>query len=231
MRKTVVIHQPDFLPYLGFFERLLHADLYVVLDNVQFVHSNQGWTHRDKIKTAKGAQWVTVNVKRAPRDTPINKVELSWDTDWKSKNLNLIRQNYQDAPYFAEFYPYIERLYAYDCMQLADFTMKSIEILLEAFAICTPLLLASELAAVGRKNGLLVDILKKVGGIHYLTGVGAKTYLNEALFHAAGIEIIWQDFSHPIYPQLHGKFIPYLSSIDLLFNCGIEESRRILRSC
>jgi hypothetical protein len=231
MKKTVVIHQPDFIPYIGFFHRLLRADLFVILDDVQFVHSNQGWTHRDRIKTPQGGQWVTINVKKARRDTSINQIELSQDTDWKVKNLNLIRQNYRHALYFAEIYPYLERLYAYECTRLLDFNLKSIELLMDLLGIDVPTLFASTLGTKGNKNELMVDILSKVSATHYLSGVGAKAYFDAEPFRVAGIEVIWQDFSHPHYPQLHGKFIPYLSSIDLLFNCGIERSREILRSC
>jgi hypothetical protein len=94
-----------------------------------------------------------------------------------------------------------------------------------------PQVLASTLNTTGKKNELLVDILQKVGATQYLSGVGARAYFEPELYERAGIEVVWQDFLHPAYPQLHGPFIPYLSSIDMLFNCGIEESRKILRSC
>ena len=97
MSKTVVIHQPDFMPYLGFFHRFLLADLYIALDHIQFVHSSRGWTHRDKIKTAFGERWLALSVKKAPRDTPINKIELTTTTDWVGNNLNLLRENYRKA--------------------------------------------------------------------------------------------------------------------------------------
>lgn len=230
MKKTVVIHQPDFIPYMGFFHRLLQADLFVILDNVQFVHSNRGWTHRDKIKTPQGWQWITISVKKTRRDTSINDIELSQDTDWKVKNLNLIQQNYRHTLYFAEIYPYLERLYAYECTRLLDFNLQSIALLMDLLGIEVPILLASTLGAEGKKSELIVDILRKASATHYLSGVGAKAYFPEP-FRATGIDVIWQDFSHPHYRQLHGEFIPNLSSIDLLFNCGIERSREILRSC
>jgi hypothetical protein len=231
MKKTVVIHQPDFLPYLGFFHRLLHADLLVLLDHVQFVHSNRSWTHRDKIKTPQGAKWITLSVEKAPRDTPINQIKLSQETDWKTDNLNLIQEHYRRAPYYAEVFPAIERLYAYECTRLVDFTIKSLEVLISLFDIPIPIRLASALDAQGSKNDLLVDILKKVEASHYLSGIGAKAYFEPETFRTAGIEVVWQYFSHPSYPQLYGDFVGNLSSIDLLFNCGIAKSRTILRSC
>jgi hypothetical protein len=229
--KTVVIHQPDFLPYLGFFHRLLHADLLVFLDNVQFVHSSRGWTHRDKIKTSQGEKWLTVSVKKAPRDTPINEIEISRDTDWKAGNISQIRENYREAPYFEEIFPYIQELYNEDYSRLADFNVHSIRLLMNLLDTRVVTISASTLDPEGKKNSLLLDILNKTSATHYLSGIGARDYLDEEAFRKAGISVIWQDFRHPVYPQLHGGFVSHLSSIDLLFNCGIEQSRKILRSC
>lgn len=228
--KTVVIHQPDFMPYLGFFHRLLHADLFILLDHVQFVtHGSRSWTHRDKIKTVNGESWITVNVKKAPGDTPINMIELA-DNDWRQKNLNLLRENYRNAPYFAELFPAVQALYAKPCRQLAEFNVASIRMLMEWFAIDILIVYSSEMQPKGKKNDLLVDLLEKSGANCYLSGVGAKGYYQPEPFSAAGIEVKWQDFKHPAYPQQFGEFIPYLSAIDLLFNCGVEQSRQILRN-
>jgi hypothetical protein len=102
--------------------------------------------------------------------------------------------------------------------------------LLRLFDISIPRVLSSSLEPLGHKNELLVDILRKVGASRYLSGVGARDYFDPVPFERAGIDVAWQEFEHPVYPQLHGEFMPYLSSIDMLFNCGTEESRRILRS-
>lgn len=231
MKRTVVIHQPDFLPYLGFFHRLIHADAFVILDNAQYVNgTSQSWMNRDKLKTAQGEAWLTVSVKKAPRETPINQIELSDNFEWKKKNLNLIRQNYKNAPYFEEIYPHLESLYAYSGDYLFEFNLNSIHMLMRLLDIEIVEVLASSLNLEGKRNELLVDILKQIGATEYLSGVGAKAYFEPEPFEQAGIDVFWQEFSHPIYPQLHGEFIPYLSSIDMLFNCGIEESRIILRN-
>ncbi len=227
--KTAVIHQPDFLPYLGFFQRLLRADIFIVLDHVQFVHSNRGWTHRDKIKTAYGERWLTVSVKKAPRDTAINKIELS-NGFWREQNLNLIRENYRNTPYFSELFPRVEALYASPVTLLWEFNMNSIKLLLEWFAIDLPIIFASTLQPEGHKNELLVDLLKKAGADRYLSGTGARDYFVPEPFLNAAIEVEWQEFQHPAYPQQFGDFIPFLSSIDLLFNCGAEHARQLLRN-
>jgi hypothetical protein len=228
--KTVVIHQPDFLSHLGFFHRFLNADMWVVLDTVQFVSgTSRSWQNRDKIKTAQGEKWITVSVQRAPVGTAIKDIFLS-ESNWRRDNLNLVHNSYSKAPFFDEVMPYINDLYRFECKRLMEFNLKSSEVLMKLFGIKIKTEMASDLDPVGKSNALLVDILKRVKADKYLSGVGARAYYDPVPFAAAGIEVIWQDFKHPVYPQLHGDFIPYLSSIDLLFNCGIAKSREILRS-
>jgi hypothetical protein len=230
MSKTVVIHQPDFMPYLGFFQRFLKADLYIVLDHVQFVNgTSRSWTHRDKIKTAGGERWLTLSVKKTARDTPINQVELSDSVDWIEGNLNLLVQNYRKAPHYAEIMPAVEVLYRSPSSLLGEFNLRSIEMLMDMLDVRVPFVLSSTLEPAGQKNELLIDLLQKVGATHYLSGTGARDYMEPGLFRDAGIEVLWQEFPHPVYPQQFGDFLPYLSTLDALFNCGVEGVRELLR--
>lgn len=229
MGEIAVIHQPDFMPYLGFFDRLIKADIYVVLDNVQHVRGNHGWTSRDKIKTEQGEKWISIEIQKAPRDTLISDVMISEDDRWKKRHLNLIQENYHRSEYFDEIMPYINELYTPSYKRMIDFNIASIDMLLNLFDIHIDMVFASDLHPVGRSNELLVDILNKIGIKRYLSGNGAKDYYNPIPYKKAGIEVIWQDFRHPVYSQQYEGFIPYLSSIDLLLNCGIEKSRKIIR--
>lgn len=228
--KTVVIHQPDFLPHPGFFHRLLGAQLLILLDHVQFVTGgSRSWTNRDKIKSATGERWLTVGVKKSALSTPINEVLLA-DTNWREESLNLLRENYRNTPHFSVLFPQIEALYARSCERLVDFTVASIQMLLGWFAIDIPLAYSSRMNPVGRKNELLVDLLVKAQATDYLSGTGARNYLQPGTFADSGIAVHWQDFQPPIYPQQFGDFIPGLSSIDLFFNCGVEQAQKILRA-
>lgn len=230
MSRTVVIHQPDFAPYLGFFDRFLHADLYIVLDHVQFVtNTSRSWTHRDKIRTASGERWLTLSVKSAPRATPINRIELSDTVDWVGNNLNLLRDSYRRAAFFADIMPLIADLYSTPPRHLAEFNLRSIELFMDWFNVRLPWVLSSTLDPQGASNEMLIDLLQKVGATRYLSGTGARAYLDEALFSKAGIEVVWQDFQHPVYPQQFEGFIPYLSALDAMFNCGVTGARRLLR--
>lgn len=227
--KLVVIHQPDFIPYIGFFDRLAKADIYVVLDNVQYVRgSRDHWTNRDMIKTRKGEKWITVSVKKEHREVKIKDVMLAEESAWRNRCKCLLKENYIRAKYYNDIKTYVEKMFDYQCEYLIDFNLNIIRMINELLGINIEILRASEIGGQGQKDELLIDIMKKIGQTKYLSGVGAKAYCNEELYVKNNIEIIWQDFQHPIYPQQFGEFIPYLSIIDLLFNCGIEKSCRIL---
>jgi hypothetical protein len=230
MRKTVVVHQPDFMPYLGFFQRFLHADQFIVLDHVQFVTgTSRSWTHRDKIKTVNGEQWLTLSVKKAALGTPINRIELSENVDWATQNINILKQNYRKAPFFYEVMPLVQNFYEKTPHLLADLNVQSIELLMNLLDVKIPWVRSSALSPQGTGNELLIDLLVKTGATHYLSGIGGRSYMRLDKFEAAGIQVVWQEFQHPVYPQQFGSFIPYLSSLDVLFNCGIQGARQVLR--
>ncbi|MGY8814407.1 MAG: WbqC family protein [Gammaproteobacteria bacterium] len=227
MTKTVVIHQPDYLSYIGFYHRLIHADLFVVLDNACF--SKGGWTNRDKIKTKFGIKWLSLSIEKISLNTPINQIYLSKNSYWRVNNLNLIQDAYRDAKYFDEIFIYIEDLYSAKEEKLIDFNMKSIYLIMKLLDMQVPIQYASSFACEGTKNHLLVNILQMVGATHYLSGNGARSYFRQEPFDKADIKVIWQKFEQPVTEQLYGSFIPNLSTIDVLFNCGIENSRKIIR--
>jgi hypothetical protein len=233
MSAVSVIHQPDFASYLGFFHRFLHADIYIVLDHVQFVHgTSRCWTHRDKIKTAQGERWLTLGIKKPTFGTPINQVELAGGTLWKDQNLSLLRENYRNAPGFGEVFPFVERLYEPDFALMADFNINFMDGIVHMLGIPPlPQVRSSTLMPQFHKNELLIELLQKVGSKRYLSGLGARDYMKPELFEAACIEVIWQDFTHPVYPQQFDDFIPYLSILDTLLNCGIAGTRDLLWSC
>ena len=226
----MTIHQPDFLPYLGFFHRLMMSDIYIVLDNVQFIRGGSNcWTNRDKIKTPNGEIWITIPYLKAPLGTNICDIKINNSIDWRNRNLTQIKDNYYSAEGFEEVFPYIQQLYAREYEMLADLTFASIKMLIELFDINIEVKFSSKLNPAGKSNERIIDLVQKVDSYQYLSGIGAKAYFDSELYERAGIKVIWQNFSHPIYPQINGGFIPYLSSIDLLLNCGIEKSRNILR--
>lgn len=225
---TVCIHQPDFIPWIGFFDRLIRSDIFVLLDNVQFLR--RGWHHRDKIKTANGPMWLTVPVKKKGRYRQlINEVEIDNSRNWRSEHLKSYQTWYGRAPYLSTYFPGIQEIYERDYRLLVDLNVALLEFLMEAFEIQIEACFASSLDVAGKRTDLLVEIVKAVDGNVYLSGLGARAYLDEAKFARAGIQVVWQEFQHPVYPQLYGEFVPYLSSLDFLFNCG-EQCKMLLRA-
>jgi hypothetical protein len=112
---------------------------------------------------------------------------------------------------------------------MAEMNLASLDLLEEALDVKTPRMISSQMEPQGTSTAMLVDLLKKAGATRYISGQGARAYLDAELFEKAGIELVWQEFRHPVYPQGHGAFIPMLSSIDALFNCGLDGTRQLLR--
>jgi hypothetical protein len=231
MSKTVVIHQPDFMPYLGFFHRFLYADLYVALDHVQFVRRTKGaWSHRDKIKTRDGESWLSLSVKKSPITAAIQDIELAPTDEWRSANLNKIRENYRKAPFFDAVFPALEAEYRSGLGGMADFNLSLIKLFCGWLGISIGCSRSSEMSPVGSSSDMIAGLVSQAGGTRYLSGVGARDYHKQEPFDRAGIEVIWQEFKHPVYPQQFGAFIPYLSIVDALFNCGPSGTAELLRS-
>lgn len=223
---TVVVHQPDFIPYLGFFHRLLWADVWVVLDDVQL--NREGWVHRDRIKTPYGPKWLSIPLKKGPLQRTIVAVETS-STEWREEHLRKWYDAYSKAPHAKCIMALLEAIYACKSSSLANFTLHSIDILLKTLNIFIPRILrSSEMNVQGSSNALVANLVQQCGGTRYLSGIGAHTYFDPAPYAEAHIEVVWQNFVHPVYPQLHGEFIPSLTTVDTLFNCGIEGTRNLL---
>lgn len=215
----VAIHQPEHLPWIGFFEKMLRADLFVLLDNVQF--SKGDFQNRNRVKGARGAQWLTVPVvQRFPQK--INEVLVVGD-NWREKHWKTLRSCYARSSYFETFAPLFEDFYRRSWLKLVDLNVAAIELIARSLGIEKKWVLASELLVSGQKSDLVLDICKTVGASAYYSGKAGSTYLDREAFRRAGVEIVVQNFEHPTYDQLFMKergFVPNLSTLDLLFNCG-----------
>ena len=212
---VITIHQPDFLPWLGFFDRWQKSDLYIILDDVQFLR--RGWHHRDKIKTREGARWLTVPVvKKGQYHQLFRDVKIDNDTHWRNKHLKTIEINYKKAPNFELYFEKIQNIYNKQYLFLIDLNIELLHFLSDKLGITTPYIFASDNKITSTSTQRLVDLVKVVDGTDYLTGLGSKDYLDESHLKKKKIKVIWHDFHHPIYSQLHGEFIPMLSSFDYL---------------
>jgi hypothetical protein len=223
---TVAIHQPQYLPYLGFFHKLNQCDLFVVLDNVQF--QKNGVQNRNKIKTSQGWQWLTVPVLHNLGQL-ILEVKINPSDSWARKHWNAIVSNYGRAPFFADFSPLLNELYEQSWDNLCALNMALTEWAMVALSIKTPLYYASQLGVTGNQSDLLISICQAVGADSYVSGPGGRNYMDLDAFEAAGIEVKWQEFTAPVYTQRFPQvdFIPNLSVVDALFNCG-QETRQFI---
>lgn len=225
----VVVHQPDFAPWLGFFDRLLDADVFIILDDVQFIHD--GWHHRDKIKTPRGPKWLTLPIDRDDKFKPIREVRLADGIySWKHRAFNLLAENYREAAHFGAVYPRIRALFEKPFARLIEINLAFLDFAYEMLDLRPRVRFASALGVTAARSQRPVDLVRAVGGTRYLTGIGSLDYLDFDLFQAHGIEVEVQKFAHPVYPQLHGDFVPELSCLDLFLNCG-PDSTRMLRQC
>lgn len=224
----IVVLQPGYLPWLGFFDQMARCDKFVLYDDV--LYDRNGWRNRNRIKTPNGVQWLTVPVLLSEHDGQprIRDVRIDNRGPWARKHLAAMQQSYGRAPHFTGVFERLHGLLSRPWEWLVELDVAMIEELRDLLGLSTTLALASELGVVGERNDRLLAICARLGASDYLTGDAARSYLDEAAFAQAGVQVEYQEYTHPVYPQLHGPFEPYLSVVDLLVNCG-PQSLAILR--
>lgn len=222
----ITAHQPNYIPWLGFFQRMDIVDKFVILDHVQF--TKKAFIHRNKIKTANGELLLTVPVK-VKLDTLIKDVLIDNSQDWQRRHWLSIKQNYKKAPYWDYVGSELEDIYNKKWIKLCDLNLEIIKLIKNKLGIKTELIILSELNHdFGNKTDLLVNLTKYLNANTFFPGVGSKSYIIKDKFEKNNIRLIFHEFNHPVYPQLYGPFISHLSTLDLLFNSG-PSSLKILR--
>ena len=217
----IAVHQPNYIPYLGFFDKMKQSDIFVIYDDAQF--NKEDFQHRNKIRIYYGWKYLTVPVegKRIPiKNVRIRNELMMKGIPWQKTHLKEVRDNYKDTPYYASYEGHLEAIYANKYDQLIDLNMDLINFLKDAFDIKTKIIFASELGFTSRSTERLVDITEVLGGDVYLSGPAGYDYLDVLPFESRGISVEFQDFIHPVYKQRYDGFIPNMSAIDALFNVG-----------
>lgn len=217
----VSVHQPNYLPYIGFFDKMRQADIFVIYDDARF--NKDDFQHRNKIRIFHGWKWLTVPVEKYP--TPINEIKIRNEhtikgLKWSAVHLNNIRDNYKDLPYYATYENDFEMIYKDDYNKLIDLNLEIIFFLMDAFDIRTKLVFSSDLGFTSKSTERLVDMVEALDGDIYLSGIAGREYLDTSLFEDKGIKLEFQDFKHPVYRQNYEGFIANMSAIDALFNIG-----------
>lgn len=221
----VAAHQPNFLPWLGYFDKMRKADMFVTVDHVQM--ERQSFQNRTRIKTAEGARWITVPVVQLSRDERVADKRIDNSREgrfrWGRKMALTLKYAYQSAPHYADYAPALTEILEGRWDLLADLNHRLIDFCREALKITTPMVRSSEMKISGARSEMVLDMCRQLGAKAYLSGAGAsKDYLDVAAFERAGIEVLWQEFQHPQYEQRPpaSPFVEKLSVLDLLFNRG-----------
>lgn len=219
--KRIAILQPGYLPWLGFFDQMYKSDIFVIYDDVQY--TKRSWRNRNKIKTKDGWIWLTVPViTKGEFKQRIFETKIDNSRNWRKKHWRSLEIWYQKAPYFKKYKNFFENLYSKKWEYLVDLDLEIIKYLTEVLGIKTPTVRSSKFRAKGKGTEHVVNICKEVGANLLYDGKAAKGFIDEDLMKRNRIEIEYQDYQHPVYSQLYGQFVPYLSVIDLMFNCGKE---------
>ncbi len=214
----VSVHQPHYLPWLGYFDKIDTADVFVVLDTVQF--EKNGWQNRNKIKTAQGWMWMTVPVKH-DFGTSIAQTGINTTVRWRKKHRQALLTNYSKSLYFDRYMDYFETVYGTEYDRLCPLNTDMLGWFAGVLGIETGIVAASDMNGLpDEPNERLAEIVKRLGGDVYLAGAGCGDYFDERPFRDNGIRVVFQDYEPVEYPQLYGEFIPRLAVVDALFNCG-----------
>lgn len=230
--RTVAIHQPNFLPWLGWFDKLARADVFVLMDNTQFPRTGSGtWVNRVRMLVGGGPGWVTVPVVRAGQGVRmIHEMEIDDSSRWRVKLLRTLQASYGRATHFAEVFPLLTEWIETPTRSLAEFNITAIHGIAGLLGLDTgKLVRGSSLKVEGAATELLIGMTRAVDAAAYLCGGGAGGYQEDEKFAAAGVELAYQGFVPRPYPQGRAaEFVPGLSVVDALMWCGPAGTRALL---
>jgi hypothetical protein len=223
-----VIHQPQFFPYPGFFHKLSMADVYVVMDDVQY---DKRFTNRNKIITTSGWMWLTVPINKNHKFFSNMNVEINNALPWRETHWKSIAQSYANAKYFNSYKDYLKNLYQKEWDFLFDLDFETLKKTINWLGLKIEVVRESELNVKGTSTERLVNTCKAVGSDTYVSGRGGRNYMDEKLFEKNNIKLEHQNYSAIPYRQkLSESFIPDLSILDLLVNVGPDSMNLIIES-
>ena len=221
----VGIIQSNFLPWRGYFDFIREVDLFILHDDLQYTKGD--WRNRNKIKTARGLEWITVPVNYKNTSQIIEETTVDYSTPWAKKMLNRIREVYRTAPHFETYFAQLTDLLLEPAATISDLNLRLLRWACSHLEINTPIKFSREFHPQGAKTERLVGILKQVDATVYLSGPAAQSYLVPELLEGEGIKLEYKKYNYPEYQQLYPPFEPYVSVIDLLFMTG-ENARLYL---
>jgi hypothetical protein len=223
MAIVVAVHQPNFFPWLGYFDKIRRADAFVFLDKVDYPRAGSSsmgsWVNRVKLSIQGEAKWITCPVKRMAFGSPILAAEIDDGQPWRAKFMRTLQANYGRAPRFVQNAAWLEALINTKEVNLATFNIKAVHAVAKQLGLTTRFLRQSELSHEGSATDLLVSLVQVAGGDTYLAGGGASGYQEDNIFAARGIKLTYQNFTPQVYGNVD-RFLPSLSVIDYLMQDG-----------
>ncbi len=225
------VHQPQYIPWLGYFDKIAKSDCFVFLDQVQY--KPREFQNRNKIRTKDGWMWLSVPVISKGRGRQrLSEVIIDNENPWQRKHINSLKTSYGKSKFFKEYSGFFEEVYNRNWKRLVDVNVYIITHILKQLAIATPIYFETKSEIKNTGTERIIEICKKFKTDTYLSGIGGKDYLEEDKFVKAGIKLVYQDFIHPVYHQQfvfrESDFLPNMSILDLLFNEG-SRAREILK--
>jgi hypothetical protein len=231
MTRVVAAHQPNFLPWLGFWDKLVRADVLVFLDDVQFPRRSAGyWTNRVRLLVGGRPAWATVPIVRSGAGVQeVREVAIDESQPWRERLLRTIRHSYARAPHFADAFEFVRELVETRATRLAEYNELNVRRLARELGLdAGKLVHSSELGAPGSGTDRLIALTRAAGGTVYLSGDGSEGYLDPSRFAGDAPALRFQEYRHPTYAQAAPGFVPGLSIVDALLSCGVDGTRRLL---
>jgi hypothetical protein len=230
VRRIVAMHQPNYLPWIGFFAKISLADCVLFMDTFQFSRSSV--THRNRVRVNTGSIFLTIPIAKQFSLVKIKDVKLPDDQRWREIHWQTILRNYKKTPYFKSYSPFFEDLYHRDFIYLSELNLEMLGFLLKCFEINAEILLASRLNLDPdlKATDAIIAAMKTIGGETYLSGPSGKGYLESEKFPDNGLGLAFSKFSHPVYPQRYSGFEPNMAAVDLLFNVG-PRAAQMIKAC
>lgn len=228
--KVISCHQPNFLPWLGFFAKLAQSDEMILLDDVQFTQGIHNWTTRVKILGPNGSFWLTIPIhSKKSGFQKIMDLKTFNDFRWIEKTIKTLKSSYGKTSFYDEIIPPINEIFKSHTGLICDTNIKLIEHIKNILSIKTLLYKSSNINSIQTSNERIVELILSRNGDVYLSGNGASNYQDEELYKSRGIKIEYSRFVHAEYPQLiKGSFHSGLSIIDTLCNIGPNETRKLI---
>jgi len=224
---TIAIHQPNYLPWIGYFHKIFKSDIFVFLDDVKY--TNRDFINRNKIKTPNGWMWLTVPV-RSSSKLKINQVRIDNSKKWRRKHWRSIKTSYGKSKFFSDFEEEFKKVYEKNWKNLSNLNITLIKKICKILGFKIKFIKSSKLNTKEKKDKRILEICKKLQADEYFSGGGAKDYLEKDFFYENNIKLTFQDFEYPEYEQRFDGFVPKLSFIDVLFNLGKKQSYNLIKN-